>query len=124
MGSTWDLRNEEISEDLNILAENLHQVFIQTAKLSVLPTKLVMKFQLPVWRKFVRIMDTIMSVTKKVVVHMERVSNNGLLELMKKSGIRDEHLVRIVTDMIIAAGDTVNNFEIFFNWGKIIIILS
>ncbi|XP_015110239.1 cytochrome P450 315a1, mitochondrial isoform X2 [Diachasma alloeum] len=106
MGTTWDLHEDEISGDLNILAENLHEVFVQSAKLSLLPCKLAVKFQLPVWKKFVRVMDTTIRVARKLVFRIGKVSNNGLLDLMRDSGIRDEHLIRIVTDLIIAAGDT------------------
>ncbi|XP_063973304.1 cytochrome P450 315a1, mitochondrial [Diachasmimorpha longicaudata] len=106
MGTTWDRHEDELTSDLNILAENLHEVFIQSAKLSVLPTKLAVKFQLPVWRKFTRVMDTSTNVARKLVLRIGKVSNNGLLDLMRDSAIQDEYLVRIITDLIIAAGDT------------------
>ncbi|XP_011307320.1 cytochrome P450 315a1, mitochondrial [Fopius arisanus] len=106
VGKTWDLHREEFSSDLEILAENLHQVFVQSARLSFLPAKLIMRFQFPVWRKFVRVMDTSQNVAKGVVHKISKISDNGLFDLMRDSGIPDENLVAIIADLIIAAGDT------------------
>ncbi|RLU27294.1 hypothetical protein DMN91_001095 [Ooceraea biroi] len=69
-------------------------------------TKLAMKLKLPVWTKFVQAADAILAKLHKLVPDMIRLNGDGLLATMMENGIRDEDATRIVTDFIIAAGDT------------------
>lgn len=45
-----------------------------------------------------------------LVPEMIRLDSDGLLKMIVNEGIKDDKAVRIVTDFIIAAGDTVRFF--------------
>lgn len=108
MGSSWKNYEEIARNEADKLAGILHKIFELSARLSVLPAKYAMKFRLPVWREFVKVADEALGMTRKLVPEMASLGGDGLLYLMKQEGIQDEDLVRIVTDLILAAGDTVS----------------
>ncbi|KAK2581866.1 hypothetical protein KPH14_002329 [Odynerus spinipes] len=106
MGSTWFRNKEEIARDSENLARTLHKIFEYTAELSVLPAKLAKTLKLPAWNKFVKSADLALGIVRMLVPKMVHLGGDGLLQRMMDEGIRDDDLVRIVTDFIIAAGDT------------------
>lgn len=89
------------------LAQMLHQIFVYSTTLSMMPAKLAMRLRLPAWTKFVRTADAILVTVRNLVLKMIVLDSDGLLRMMINEGIRDDDAVRIVTDFIIAAGDTV-----------------
>ncbi|XP_035723788.1 cytochrome P450 315a1, mitochondrial-like isoform X1 [Vespa mandarinia] len=106
MGSTWHRHKANISRDSENLARTLHKIFEYTAELSILPAKLAKTLRLPSWNRFVESADSALSIVRTLVPEMVRLGGDGLLQTMMDEGIRDDDLVRIVTDFIIAAGDT------------------
>ncbi|KAI4477891.1 hypothetical protein M0804_012371 [Polistes exclamans] len=106
MGSTWHQHKSVISRYSENLAKSLHKIFEYTAELSVLPVKLAKTLRLPSWNKFVESADSALSIVRTLVPEMVHLGGDGLLQTMMNEGIRDDDLVRIVTDFIIAAGDT------------------
>jgi len=108
MGSQWRNCECQIRPEAEYLALVLHEIFIYSTTLSMLPVKLAMKLKFPVWIKFVRAADGILSKVRKLVPEMTRLNGDGLLSMMINDGIHGEDAIRIVADFIIAAGDTVS----------------
>lgn len=109
MGSYWYSYKHQLSRDFEILAETLHEIFEYSAKLSIIPVKLAMNLRLPVWKKFVASADTAFEIVRMLVPEMAKLGGNGLLKKMMDEGIRAEDAICIVTDFILAAGDTVRS---------------
>ncbi|XP_017887309.1 cytochrome P450 315a1, mitochondrial [Ceratina calcarata] len=106
MGSSWRTYKKQLSRDFEKLARMLHKIFEHSTALSIIPAKLAMNLRLPVWRKFVESVDTAFEIVRILVPEMIKLGGDGLLKRMKEEGIRDEDAMRIVTDFILAAGDT------------------
>lgn len=107
IGSRWRDYERQMRSETQHLALMLHQIFMYSATLSVMPAKLAMRLKLPAWTEFVRTADTIMAKVRSLVPKMIHLDGDGLLQMMMSNGIRDDDTVRIVVDFIIAAGDTV-----------------
>ncbi|XP_043272229.1 cytochrome P450 315a1, mitochondrial-like isoform X1 [Venturia canescens] len=107
IGSSWKNYKPRIDKETIKLARILHRIFVLSAKLSLLPVKYVIKFRLPVWREFCQVVDEALGSVRDIVTEILCLEGDGLLSLMIKEGItKQEDLVRIVTDLVIAAGDT------------------
>ncbi|CAK9823091.1 Cytochrome P450 315a1, mitochondrial [Anthophora retusa] len=106
MGSCWHTCKQQLSRDFKKLAETLHKIFEYSAKLSITPAKVAMNLRFPVWTKFVECADTAFEIVRILVPEMTRLGGDGLLKKMIDEGIRDEDAICIVTDFILAAGDT------------------
>ncbi|XP_074106079.1 cytochrome P450 family protein sad isoform X1 [Cotesia typhae] len=107
LGSAWNkYRDSTGDKEADKLAENLHEIFILTARLSLLPIKYIVKFNFPVWKKFVRVMDEILKIVSTMVPEMINLRGDGLLRMMINKGMTEQDATRIVTDLILAAGDT------------------
>lgn len=85
----------------------LHQVFEQSVMLSMVSAKLAMRLKLPRWTKFVATADMILDTVRVMVPELIQLGGDGLLSMMVNDGIRGHDAIRIITDFIIAAGDTV-----------------
>lgn len=105
-GSRWQDWESQIGPEMDYLALMLHQIFIHSITLSMMPAKLAMRLRLPAWTKFVHTVDTITAKVHSLVSEMISLNSDGLLWMMMNEGIRND-VVRIVADFIIAAGDTV-----------------
>ena len=125
MGSSWQSFKPEIEKKTEHLAGILHQIFALSAKLSLLPVKYAMKLRLPVWQQFCSVADETLTIVNSLVSDMIKTEKDGLLSLMKSEGLTNESdLVRIVSDLVIAAGDTVSVYILIFSSTIIIIMLK
>ncbi|XP_072747648.1 cytochrome P450 315a1, mitochondrial [Anoplolepis gracilipes] len=106
MGSQWRDCEQQLRPEIEYLSLILHQSFKYSGTLSMMSSKLAMKLKLPVWTKFVDTADTILSRVSSLVPEMIRLNSDGLLQMIINDGIRNDDLNRIITDFIIAAGDT------------------
>ncbi|XP_015522295.2 cytochrome P450 315a1, mitochondrial isoform X1 [Neodiprion lecontei] len=106
VGSTWPRHKSEILLRTEKLAINLHNIFKYSAQLSLLPAKLAMNLKLPSWTKFVASADFALNILRVTVKEMIKFKGNGLIEMLMNEGILEDDLVRIVVDLILAAGDT------------------
>lgn len=114
-GSSWQAYKSRVNKETVDLARILHKIFSLSAKLSLLPTRLSMRLRLPVWREFCTVADEALRIVRDLVPEMARLEGDGMLSSMRKEGITDERdLVRIVTDLVIAAGDTVSKRIFYF----------
>lgn len=112
IGSRWRDCESRMHSEIECVALMLHQIFVYSATLSMIPAKLAMKLKLPVWTKFMKTVDTILEKVRNLVPEMIRMSSDGLLQIIMSYGIHDDDAVRIITDFIIAAGDTVRFFNL------------
>ncbi|XP_011647591.1 cytochrome P450 315a1, mitochondrial, partial [Pogonomyrmex barbatus] len=60
MGSRWRDCEQQMRSDIESVALMLHQIFMYSATLSMMPAKLAMRLKLPVWTKFVKTVDVIL----------------------------------------------------------------
>lgn len=112
MGSSWHSCKEQLSRDEEKLAKTLYKIFEYSAKLSTMPAKLAMTLRLPAWTKFAESADTAFEIVRILVPEMTRLGGDGLFKKMLDEGIQEEDAICIVTDFILAAGDTVRfNFN-------------
>ncbi|KYN21367.1 hypothetical protein ALC57_06293 [Trachymyrmex cornetzi] len=107
IGSRWHACEPRFRRDIEDVATTLHQIFTYTSRLSMIPAKLAMKLRLPVWNKFVKAADEVLDKVRKLVPEMIQLSDNdGLLQMILNNGIRGDEAVRIISDFVVAAGDT------------------
>ncbi|XP_015435772.1 PREDICTED: cytochrome P450 315a1, mitochondrial [Dufourea novaeangliae] len=106
MGSSWQSSKRELSQDFEKLARLLYKIFEYSVTLAVMPVRVAMNLRLPVWMKFVACVDTVFETLRILVPEMIKIGGDGLLNKMLNEGIREKDAVCIVTDFIIAAGDT------------------
>ncbi|XP_029052690.2 cytochrome P450 315a1, mitochondrial isoform X1 [Osmia bicornis bicornis] len=106
MGSSWHSCKEQLSRNEEKLAKTLYKIFEYSAKLSTMPAKLAMALRLPAWTKFAESADTAFEIVRILVPEMTRLGGNGLFKKMLDEGIQEEDAICIVTDFILAAGDT------------------
>lgn len=107
LGSSWLENRSHILSESNDLAGILCKIFRYSVHLAWLPAKLAMRANLPVWRKFVESVDEALETIRRLVPKMVILNGDGLLQAMVDKGVVGEELLRIVIDLIIAAGDTV-----------------
>ncbi|XP_050457807.1 cytochrome P450 315a1, mitochondrial [Cataglyphis hispanica] len=106
IGSRWRDCEQHLRPEAEHLALMLHQIFVYSSTLSMMPAKLAMRLRLPAWTKFVRTADEILVTVRNLVLKMIFLESDGLLRMMINDGIGNDDAIRIVTDFIIAAGDT------------------
>nr|ARN17927.1 cytochrome P450-4 [Cephus cinctus] len=102
----WEEYGPNIMRKSENLAKNLHRIFEYSATLSLIPAKLAMRIKLPIWKKFVGSIDEVMEIVRILVPEIIRLDGDGLTKMILDEGVQGEDLVRIVADLILAAGDT------------------
>ncbi|XP_012526686.1 cytochrome P450 315a1, mitochondrial [Monomorium pharaonis] len=107
IGSRWRDCKPQLRSDIEYVAMMVHQIFKCSATLSMIPAKLAMKLRLPVWTQFVKTVDTVLDRVHNLVPEMIQMSDgDGLMQIIINHGISSDMTSRIITDFIIAAGDT------------------
>ncbi|XP_014488961.1 PREDICTED: cytochrome P450 315a1, mitochondrial [Dinoponera quadriceps] len=106
MGSRWSDCKQQMAPRYEYLALMVHKIFEQSVVLSMMSAKLAMRLKLSSWTKFVATADTILDTVHIMVPELIQLGGDGLLSLMVNNGIQGEDAIRIITDFIIAAGDT------------------
>ncbi|XP_026477076.1 cytochrome P450 315a1, mitochondrial-like [Ctenocephalides felis] len=108
LGSAYEPSRHILEPTLEKFGRIVHEVFLHSAKLTVIPAEIAEKFQLPAWRRFVRAVDTTLSLGNMLVNQIldECPEGDGLMAGMINEGVSRSDIQRIVTDLVIAAGDT------------------
>ncbi|XP_059480622.1 cytochrome P450 315a1, mitochondrial [Neocloeon triangulifer] len=90
------------------LSEQVRQVFCESSKLSLLPARVARAIRLPAWARFERAVDHAVHGASSLVLDLLPFSRggDGMLERMLAAGVELSDTVRIVADLILAAGDT------------------
>lgn len=92
---------------LNEYATTVNLIFETTSKLTLIPAELAAKLNVKPWKNFEKSVDASLILANKLVrCLMKDFPNAGLLKSMQNEGIDEEFLIRIVSDLILAAGDT------------------
>nr|UUB32624.1 cytochrome P450 CYP315A1 [Dendroctonus rhizophagus] len=92
-----------LADQIGLLASSVHSVFETSAKMALIPSSLAAKCRLPRWKKFEAAATTALRAATALVESLE--SNEGLLGRLQDQMTANE-LAKIVTDLILAAGDT------------------
>lgn len=102
------LKALHIYEDLLFrYANTVKLIFETTSKLLLLPAELACKFQIKSWRNFEKCVNESLSLSNELVERLlSDFPNSGLLKSLQEEGINGSVLIRIVSDLILAAGDT------------------
>ncbi|XP_022901750.1 cytochrome P450 315a1, mitochondrial [Onthophagus taurus] len=100
-----------IREDIEDLSKVVHLIFEKTCKFSIIPAKLASTLNLPQWTQFESTVTTALDNTKNLVeILVKDYSKNSTGLLSKMLTVFDmETLTKIVTDLIIASGDTTSH---------------
>lgn len=98
----------------------VQQIFNESAKMSMFSPRLAYRLRLPVWRRFVRAAGRALELARDYVEENVKAiakdpssgaqHNQGILsQLLLNEKISEEELVRIVTDLFLAAADTTSH---------------
>lgn len=96
------------NKNLDYLAETNQKVFENTSKLSLIPSELAAKFNIPQWKKFSNSVTNSLNCARSLVINLlhEELDNDGLLVQMLNENLNEDEIVRLVSDLLLAAGDT------------------
>lgn len=96
----------------------VQQIFVESANMTMIPPKLAYSLNLPVWRRFASAAGKALALARGYVEEnlrgydrnkVELEPGQGVIrQLMHQEGIDEEEIVRIITDLFIAAADTVS----------------
>lgn len=109
LGSNWAQYKNSESYYVNIekLSISVHKIFELSAKLSVIPFNYAIMFRFLDWNELVQTFNSVFQIIRNLIMGMKALEGDGLISMMKKEGIQEQDVNRIVMDLILAAGDTV-----------------
>ncbi|XP_038209628.1 cytochrome P450 315a1, mitochondrial [Zerene cesonia] len=95
-------------ELLRLFSSSVKKIFETTTKLYGIPLSVCQRFNLKIWTDFKECVDLSLFLANKLVIEMLAIKNegDGLIKKLVDENIDDVNISRIVTDFIIAAGDT------------------
>nr|QZM07454.1 cytochrome P450 monooxygenase CYP315A1 [Lasioderma serricorne] len=98
----------ELDEQLKHLASTVKLVFSTSVSLQILPAGFAAKYKLGVWKNFEEAVDNALRASSCLVEELlnRQPGKSGLLYKMLEQNIKRSDVTRIVTDLVIAAGDT------------------
>lgn len=130
-----NMKEIHTSGNFNALVPEIKRVFAESAKLSMLPARISRALRLPIWSRFERSVDRVILggivinyllffrcfiyfdfcfLASSLVLDLLPYSRGGqgILERFLAAGMELKDVVRIVADLILAAGDTVRSLSI------------
>lgn len=115
-GSSSSLKQDKHYDSLlTMFSEAVKKIFQTTTKLFGLPLNTCQKLNLKVWRDFKESVDISLLLAHKMVNEMllHSKDSNGLINVLVEENIKPEDIKRIISDFIIAAGDTTSYTSIW-----------
>ncbi|XP_067011206.2 cytochrome P450 315a1, mitochondrial [Anabrus simplex] len=108
LGAQYEVQRHQLEPAVHQLSLVVHRVFEESAKLSLIPARLAAKLHLSVWTNFVQTVDQALDGANRLVRQVVPLCEHGegLLGRMLQEGIELPDVIRIVADLILAAGDT------------------
>lgn len=106
--NSYQLWKPKLSQTLEDLGQVNQEVFLTTSKLSLIPTNLACKYNIPSWKRFEKAVKNALEGSSKLVETLLEcyVFEGGLLKKLRDEHLDDEMIKRIVIDLVLAAGDT------------------
>lgn len=101
---TFQKESKQLNGYIERLASTVCLVFHTSADLSLIPAKFAAKYRIPRWKRFVAAVDSALLAANDLVAHLN--TGDGLLAKMRHEGVGELEIVRIVVDLVLAAGDT------------------
>ncbi|XP_023243581.1 cytochrome P450 315a1, mitochondrial-like [Centruroides sculpturatus] len=105
--------------DIHEFVHCVQQIFLESARMTMIPPRLASLLNLPVWKRFVkaanRALELAQSYVEENVTEIIKKANTGepvegiLSQLLLKDKIEGEEIVRIITDLFLAAADTTSH---------------
>lgn len=103
----YDASRGRLEEVLGRLAGTVSSVFESSVKLQLMPAVVAAKLRLPAWRRFASsVSEALSASTLLVTTLLELPASDGILQRMVEEKLQREEIVKLVADLIIAAGDT------------------
>ncbi|CAG9768634.1 unnamed protein product [Ceutorhynchus assimilis] len=105
--SNYAENKERLDKEIGYLASILHLIFETSSKLALIPSGFAAKYRIPRWKKFEVSVTMALKSTADLVSNLATNYENGegLLGKLKEQMTMNE-VVKIVIDLILAAGDT------------------
>lgn len=99
---------DQLSHGLNDLASTVHLIFQKSVALQILPASLAAKLNLGVWKSFVEVVSEALKKANDLVECLldDFPLEDGLLRKMEQENVPRSMIVRIVADLILAAGES------------------
>lgn len=107
VGGVYDKYKNDISNDVNCLAQCIQKVFQCTVKFTVIPANISKSLKLKIWNDFVLAVDNSIESANNLVSKLMSFNGDGLLNsVLNVHDIPIDMVKRLIVDFIIAAGDT------------------
>lgn len=98
---------QRLNKLLEKLANTVSSIFECSVKLQLLSAVLAAKLHLPVWKRFVACVDDALNTSKQLVTTLlDEPASDGILSKMLEEELQHPEIVKLVADLILAAGDT------------------
>lgn len=99
--------NQKYENILGRYNSTVQDIFVTSSKLTLIPAHLAARFKIPAWKRFQESVDNSLTLASDLVRQfVEDHPQSGLLAKMSRESIVEDFLTKIVTDLVLAAGDT------------------
>ncbi|KAJ9590666.1 hypothetical protein L9F63_016294, partial [Diploptera punctata] len=108
LGDKYKQHQKGLQDIVQRFAVVVQMIFRESSRLSLIPAKLAAYFKVPAWKNFVSSVDEAIALANSLMTQLIPVckDGNGLLVAMLREGIEHKYVVRILADLVLAAGDT------------------
>ncbi|XP_034252654.1 cytochrome P450 315a1, mitochondrial [Thrips palmi] len=109
IGTNYEAHAGKWNGIISQLASDIHSIFLESAEMSSMSAKVARDEDKPVWRRFKKSVDVSLSTARSLLREMISVcsaSPSGLLSDMQDAELSEEEIMKVVVDLILAAGDT------------------
>lgn len=107
------------NDEIYTFVQCVQQIFTESARMTTIPPRLAYALNLPVWRRFSDAVGSALTIARSLVEDKVREivakEESGepvegmLAQLLLQDNIEEEELIRIVTDLFLAAADTTSH---------------
>uniref|UniRef100_T1JAE9 Cytochrome P450 n=1 Tax=Strigamia maritima TaxID=126957 RepID=T1JAE9_STRMM len=112
-----EVNSSSVDDEIHTFVQSVQQIFIESAEMTTLPPRLAYYLNLNVWKRFQSAVTSALTISlvenkiREIVVKAETGEpvDGFLAKLLLEDQIEEEELVRIVTDLFLAAADTTSH---------------
>lgn len=103
----YETSNQKYESLLGRYNSTVQEIFKTSSQLSLYPAHLAAKFKIPAWKRFQKSVDDSLILADDLVRQfLKDYPQSGLLGKLSRESITEDVLIKIVTDFVLAAGDT------------------